>query len=150
MATIGTLFYLASQIHQNTRTARSSAYQAAAAAITTWSIEMSKDPVLLKNLTEGLYDPDALDEGARVQVGMQFQALFRNYENLFYQWRENAITDDVWRGWSRQVRVVFWTPGGQRWWPAWRMFCHEDFRTFLENSTPPEEKMVVGIPLAKD
>ncbi len=45
---------------------------------------MFKDAVLLNNLTKGLYDPDALDEGARVQVDIQFQALFRNYENLFH------------------------------------------------------------------
>jgi len=148
LATVGTLFYLAYQVRQNTRTARSSAYQAASAAITAWSFEMSSDPVLIENLWIAMRDPDALDEMTRRQIGMQFQALFRNYENIFYQWREGAITDDLWEGWSRQARAVFWAPGLQRWWPTWRQYCHADFREFLECSSPPEGEIQLGMPLA--
>jgi hypothetical protein len=79
---------------------------------------------------------------------MQFQALFRNYENIFYQWREGAITDEVWAGWSRQALAVFWAPGGQRWWPTWRLYCHADFQRFLESSSPPENQIEIGVPFA--
>lgn len=58
LATIGTLFYLAYQIRQNTRTARSSAYQSASAAITAWSLAISTDPVLMESLNVGMRDPD--------------------------------------------------------------------------------------------
>lgn len=143
LATIGTLFYLAYQIRQNTRTARSSAYQAASSAITAWSLEMSRDPVLMENFWVGMADPDALDQRTRGQVGLQIQALFRNYENIFYQWREGAITDQVWEGWSRQAQATLWTPGAQRWWLTWREHCNADFRRFLENSSPPEGELAL-------
>ncbi len=78
LATIGTLFYLAYQVRQNTRSARSSAYQAAAAAISAWTTQVSSDAVLMNNLSDGFSQPDALDDSVRAQVGMQFNALFRN------------------------------------------------------------------------
>jgi hypothetical protein len=148
LATIGTLFYLAYQVRQNTRTARSSAYQAAAAAISTWTTHVSSDAVLMNNLSDGFNQPDALDDSVRPQVGMQFNALFRNYENIFYQWREGAISDDVWEGWSRQICGAFWTPGVQLWWPTWQLYCHADFRTFLENSNAPETGIRLELPRA--
>ncbi len=148
LATIGTLFYLAYQVRQNTRTARSSAYQAAAAAISAWTVQVSSDAVLMNNLSDGFNQPDALDDSVRPQVGMQFNALFRNYENIFYQWREGAISDDVWEGWSRQIRGAFWTPGVQLWWPTWQLYCHADFRTFLEDSNAPETQIRIGVPRA--
>jgi hypothetical protein len=98
LATIGTLFYLAYQVRENTRTARSSAYQAAAAAISAWTTQVSSDAVLMNNLKDGFAQPDVLDDNVRAQVGMQFNGLFRNYENIFYQWREGAISDGVWEG----------------------------------------------------
>jgi len=148
LATIGTLFYLAYQVRQNTRTARSSAYQAAAAAISAWTVQVSSDAVLMNNLSDGFNQPDALDDSVRPQVGMLFNALFRNYENIFYQWREGAISDDVWEGWSRQIRGAFWTPGVQLWWPTWQLYCHADFRTFLEDSNAPETQIRIDVPRA--
>jgi hypothetical protein len=148
LATIGTLFYLAYQVRQNTRTARSSAYQAAAAAISAWTTQVSSDAVLMSNLSDGFNQPDALDDSVRPQVGMQFNALFRNYENIFYQWREGAISDDVSEGWSRQIRGAFWTPGVQLWWPSWQLYCHADFRTFLEDSNAPETEIRIEVPRA--
>jgi len=143
LATIGTLFYLAYQVRQNTKTARSSAYQAAASAISEWTNLVSADAVVTKNLMTAMLEPDSLDENARAQVGMQLNALFRNYENIFYQWREGAISEEVWEGWGRQVRAVFWTVGAQRWWPTWRLYCHRDFRTFLESSNAPEDAFLL-------
>lgn len=146
LATIGTLFYLAYQVRQNTRTARSSAYQAASASISEWTIQVSLDSQSMENLAAGFQQPDTLDDNVRAQVGMQLNALFRNYENIFYQWREGAIDNDVWEGWSNQILAVFWTPGVQLWWPTWCQFCHRDFRAFLESSSAPEGGIFVGIP----
>ena len=150
LATIGTLFYLASQVRQNTKASRSSAYQAASSAISSWSQSMSSDPVLTENLFVAVNDPDAIDDASRNQVGMQLNGLFRNYENLFYQWREGAIGDDVWEGWRAQATSIFWSPGVQRWWPTWRTFCHAEFREFLEQSSRPAEPIQVGVPRAGD
>ena len=149
LATIGTLFYLAHQIRQNTRTARSSAYQAAASAISDWTNVLSSDPTATNNLMTAVVEPNALDDDARTRAGMQFNALFRNYENIFYQWREGAISDGVWEGWSRQIREVFWAAGVQSWWPTWRLHCHADFRTFLENSSAPEGGIQIWVPRAE-
>ena len=146
LATIGTLFYLAHQVRESTRTARSSAYQSAASSISEWTNLVSSNSAIANNMTTALMEPDALDDATRAQVGMLFNSLFRNYENIFYQWREGAISDGVWEGWSHQIRGVFWAAGPQSWWPVWRLQCHADFRSFLESSTAPEEEIRVWDP----
>ena len=138
LATIGTLFYLAYQVRQNTRSTRSSAYQAASQSISEWTNQIASDANLMQNLSAGFADPKSLDEGLRAQIGMQLNGLFRNYENIFYQWREGAIGDDVWKGWSAQMLGVYWTPLVQLWWPTWREYCHEEFCSLLETSSKPE------------
>ena len=148
LATIGTLFYLAYQIRQNTRSARSSAYQAASSSISEWTNQVASDSRLMSTLATGFTDPDSLDDDLRAQISMQLNALFRNYENIFYQWRAGAIGDDVWEGWSNQIQRVFWMPGVQLWWPNWNEFCHRDFRAFLENTDKPEREMVFELPRA--
>ena len=87
-----------------------------------------------------------LDEGLRAQIGMQLNGLFRNYENIFYQWREGAIGDDVWKGWSAQMLGVYWTPLAQVWWPTWREYCHDEFCLFLETSSKPNVLVTAGWP----
>jgi hypothetical protein len=150
LATIGTLFYLANQVRQSTRAARSSTYQAASAAITEWSLAMSSNPAQTDNFFAAVQDPDAVDDATRSQIGLQLNGLFRNYENLFYQWRQGAISNEVWDGWSRQMCALFWSPGVQRWWPIWRMYCQADFAAFLEGSTPQDGSLQVGMPEKTD
>jgi hypothetical protein len=143
LATIGTLFYLAHQVRASTRATRSSAYQHAVSAISDWTNIVSTDPQVSKNLSTAMADPDALDPNARAQVGLQLNSLFRNYENIFYQWREGAIGDDVWEGWREQICAIFWTKGTQSWWPTWENYCHAEFRRFLESSDSSEVKLVL-------
>ena len=138
IATIGTLFYLAYQVRQNTKSTRSSAYQAASQSISEWTNQVAGDSDLMQNFSNALSDPGSLDDALKAQMNMQLNGLFRNYENIFYQWREGAIGDDVWKGWSAQILGVYWTPLAQLWWPNWREFCHDDFRSFLETSKPRE------------
>ena len=146
LATIGTLFYLAYQVRQNTRSTRSSAYQAASQSISEWTNQVASDANLMHNLSVGFSDPNSLDEGLRAQIGMQLNGLFRNYENIFYQWREGAIGDDVWKGWSAQMLGVYWTPLAQVWWPTWREYCHDEFCLFLETSSKPNVLVTAGWP----
>ena len=101
----------------------------------------------MQNFSRALSDPSSLDETINAQMSMQLNGLFRNYENIFYQWREGAIGDDVWKGWSAQMLSVYWTPLAQVWWPNWRDFCHDEFRSFLEASEP-RESIGVGLKLA--
>lgn len=146
IATIGTLFYLAYQIRLNTKSTRSSAYQAASQSISEWTNQVAADADLMQQLSAGLEDPASLDETHRAQILMQLNGLFRNYENIFYQWREGAIGDDVWKGWSNQMLSVYWTPLAQLWWPSWRTFCHEEFCSFLETSIKPEATISLALP----
>ena len=98
----------------------------------------------LEQLLSTPVEPDALDDDARAQAGMRFNALFRNYENIFYQFNQNMVDEVVWDGWKHRITRYFWQPGVQAWWPTWRDDCHPDFKEFLESSERPSAP---GIPV---
>ena len=52
IATIGTLFYLAYQVRQNTLSTRSSAYQAASQSISEWTNQIASDTKLMQSFSD--------------------------------------------------------------------------------------------------
>jgi hypothetical protein len=79
-----------------------------------------------------------------MQLSLTLISLFRNYENIFYQYQQNMIEDDVFQGWRSSMTRTFWALGVQLWWQTWREDCTPDFRDFLEASSPrsPNARLV--------
>jgi len=115
IAVIATLVYLAIQVKDNTRVARSATRQAIAE--TTMSIgrdlvenkELAE--IFLKDLREQDLDPvDQLRLYSRSYVGM------RNWENIHYQYLSGMLSDDEWRGFRKNLKAIFeWKSAGTYW-----------------------------------
>ena len=145
VAVVVSLIYLAVQIRQNTRSVRASTYQVAVGSISDWTREISLNSHAPPIFSVGCIDPDQLTGEERLQLYFQLLSLFRNYENLFYQHQKGMIEDSAWAGWAYHMVRTYWTPGVQRWWPTSRMTCQQEFREFLERSSPP-----VGDPIIEE
>jgi hypothetical protein len=133
---IASLFYLASQIRQNTRSIRASSYHALVTNLSNLSGEIGRNSVMADIMRRGMPDIESLEPTERLQLSMTLISLFRNYENIFYQYRQNMIEEHVWNGWRSSMTRTFWAPGVQLWWQTWRVDCAPDFRDFLESSSP--------------
>ena len=133
---IASLFYLGTQIRQNTRSVRASNYHAVVTNLSNLSGAMGRDGSTADVFVRGQSDFHCLSPTERKQFALLMVSLFRNYEDIFYQFRQEMLDESVWTGWKHSMTRYFWQPGVQTWWPAWRDDCHREFREFLENSAP--------------
>ena len=139
---IASLFYLGTQIRQNTRSLKASSYHAVVTNLSDLSCAMGCDGPTAYVFVRGQSDFHCLSATERAQFAILMVSLFRKYENIFYQFRQEMLDESVWAGWERSMTRYFWQPGVQTWWPAWRDDCHREFREFLENSSPPGGKSI--------
>jgi len=117
IATIATLFYLALQIRQSTRTTQASAHDAILAQ---WREHLREtfttNSTNLDVWRKGLSDLESLDasDKARFTFIISQEQLF--IENMIHQHERGNIDSDLLQPWldyfSREVR----TPGGTAWW----------------------------------
>ena len=134
---IVTLIYLAAQIRQNTRSVRASSYHAVVTNLSNLSANMGRDASVADLVVRGQSDLQALSPTEQRQFAFLLVSVFRNFENLFYQFNQNMVDEVVWAGWKHRIIRYFWQSGVQAWWPTWRDDCHPAFKEFLENSARP-------------
>ena len=137
LGVVASLFYLGSQIRQNTRSVRASSYHAVVTNLSNISAAIGHDAPVADLFVRGQTDLQALSPTEQRQFAFLVVSLFRNFEDIFYQYNQNMIDEAVWAGWKHRVTRYFWQPGVQAWWPTWRDDCHPDFKDFLESSTRP-------------
>ena len=142
---IASLFSLGTQIRQNTRSVRASSYHAVVTNLSDLSGAIGRDEATSDVLLRGQSDFHALRRTEQYQFSLMMTSLFRSYEDIFYQYRQEMIDEPVWKGWAHSMTRTFWSPGTQIWWPSWREDCHHDFREFLEASTPSSATRVHDI-----
>jgi hypothetical protein len=83
----------------------------------------------------GLFRPESLTADESGQFPFLLNASFRRYEYVFYQNRKIGLDKEVWSEWGQNMCRLFWAPGVQGWWPAFRDTYNPDFSCYLENST---------------
>ncbi len=137
LGVVASLFYLGSQIRQNTRSVRASSYHAVVTNLSNISAAIGHDAPVADLFVRGQTDLEALSPTEQRQFAFLVVSLFRNLEDIFYQYHQNMIDEVVWAGWKHRVTRYFWQPAVQAWWPTWRDDCHPDFKDFLESSTRP-------------
>ena len=64
-------------------------------------------------------------------------SLLRNFENIFYQYKQGAIDEVVWAGWSWRMRSLFRRRGFCACWQEYRTAFNEEFAAFLESASAP-------------
>ncbi len=141
---VASLFYLGTQIRQNTRSVRASSYHAVVTNLSNLAAAMGRDAPVTDLFVRGQSDLQALSPTEQRQFALLVTSVFRSFEDIFYQFNQNIVDEVVWAGWRRRMTRLFWQPGVQAWWPTWRDDCHPDFKEFLESSNRPSAP---GVPL---
>ena len=129
---VTSLLYLAIQIRQNTRSVRTSAYQAAVSS----SVEMGAGVANTESLAElwmkGAHDYATLEGPERFRFGAYCYSLFRSYENLFYQHEQGTVDSDLWRGFHNMLVRDLKTPGHVAWWDSQKNIFSSDFQRYVD------------------
>ncbi len=147
IATLVTLVYLALQIRQNTRTVRTSTYQAVLDSSRSDTELLLAHPHLERIYRLGRRDPTELTGEERPVFRMLLGQLLLNYEIMFLQYQQGILDEDFWRGRQEGLRALLTQPGVRHWWagasPLLRRYYTAGFTELLESLldevTPQDE-----------
>ena len=132
IAVVVTLIYLASQIRQNTRSVRVSAFQAAQRDLADLLDRLSGDPELIRIYFDGNSDFESFSQADRRRYATFMAAFMRRYETLIYQTRLGNIDPIQWEGVRENLREAFQGAGARAWWEGARSHFNPDLREFVQ------------------
>ena len=135
IASIGviiSLFYLAAQVRQNTRSARAIVVDSLARSMHDLVLEMPQNDQLLKIATT-LGDWKGATELERARYASFMLGYFKLFENAWFQMRKGTLERDQWEGYDAFLRSVWMQPSVKTWWSMRRMFFAPGFRQYVES-----------------
>lgn len=134
---VASLLYVAVQVRQNTRSIRSSTYDALVRSSGEWLSPVIQDPDLAAAFEAAVQGWDRVDEAQRGRVMYLLTQLFRTWENAYFQARQGTLEPGLWAAWRGVILGYYHRPGIQEWWQLRRHAYSSEFQDFLESSTPP-------------
>ena len=138
IAVVLSLLYLAFQIRQNTRQIRGSMYDSIVSSLADFDRPIAEDAELARIFEEAVDDWQTTDAIERARVMHLLSTLFKQFENIHYQFRQGALEPELWAGWRRLMLSYYARPGIRTWWGMRRGFYSTPFRDFLERESPEE------------
>lgn len=133
IAVVVSLFYVGSQIRQNTRAVKSATAQSVHENFASWYHLLANDGELSQVVVNGLKDYASLSEMDKARFVATFMAFLSYSQNAFFKWREKALSEDLWRGWELLMMNLVWAPGGKSFWKERGYLFGEAFRDYVEN-----------------
>lgn len=133
---IASLFYLAIQIRQNTRSMRAIVVDSLAQSLADLTRPMAQDLVLMRAFSTAVENWNDATEDDRAHAIPLIFSTFKLFENVWFQQRQGTLDRQQWEGWDVYIRVYYHRPGVKTWWPMRRMTFAPGFRNYLESSQP--------------
>jgi hypothetical protein len=141
---IASLWYLAVQVHRNTRVARLTAQSDAAAALREVTLPFAANADLGRLWRIGLENFAALapeEKGRFYHSAFQF---LKAMETIHFYYAYGLLEEQVWRGWINLYRHYLATPGLAAYWNLRRDLFSERFRVFIDELELPEKRLTVA------
>jgi hypothetical protein len=118
IAVVITLVYLAVSIRQNTKSVRTSTYQAILDSSRSDTELLLVHPHLERVYRVGRRNPEKLNDDERPLFRMLVAQLLLSAESLFLQHQQGAIDSDYWQRRQQTLRGLLSQPGVRQWWAA--------------------------------
>ena len=148
---IASLFYLAAQIRQNTRSQRSVVVDSLTSSLIALLGPQAADPSQMRAFASAVEDWHGATEEDRMRAVSLLFITFKLFENAWFQQRQGTLEPEQWEGWDLHMRVYYHRPGVKTWWADRRtMFAH-GFRNYIEATKPvsgvsPLSQLIRGKP----
>ena len=111
LAVLATLFYLAIQIRQNTRTVQTSTYQAALESSNKFNELVLNNSELHRIYRLGRNDPSQLTDEERARFRLLLGHLINVYETMFLQYERGTLDLDFWQARQQALALIISQPG---------------------------------------
>lgn len=132
LGVIVSVFYLAAQVRQNTRSSRAVVVDSLARSMHDLAFEMAQSDQLLMTATM-LKDWSSASELERARYASFMLGYFKLFENAWFQMRQGTLARDQWEGYEAFLRSVWMVPTVKTWWSMRRTFFAPGFRNYVEN-----------------
>ncbi len=133
LAVVVSLVYLAFQIRQNTRAARSATHQAWVTASAATNMLLPQSREFTRIYRTGSQDPAKLDPEELTQFNTYMIQAFNGMEALYFQFLNGAVDAIYWDTKVRNLRVVMAPPGVRSWWERYsENFFDPRFREVIQ------------------
>jgi hypothetical protein len=136
---IASLFYLAVQIRQNTKSQRSLVVDSLTNSLIALLGPQASDLALMRAFTATVEDWDGATEEHRMRTASIFFTLFKLFENAWFQKRQGTLDPEQWEGWDLYMRAYYHRPGVKAWWSLRRAMFAAGFRDYVEATEPVRE-----------
>jgi len=133
VAVVISLFYVASQIRQNTNAVRSATAQTVHEHFAKWYHLVAADDELSQIVAKGLRDYGSLSEKERVRFIAAFMSFLSYSQNAFLKWREGLLASPLWMGWQHVIMNLVGAPGGKAFWKDRAYMFGDEFRRYIED-----------------
>ena len=133
---IASLFYLAMQIRQNTKSQRSVVVDSLTGSLIALLGPQSYDPSLMRSFVAAVDDWHGASEEDRTRAVATLFITFKLFENAWFQQRQGTLERQQWEGWDLHIRVYYHRPGVQVWWADRRGMFAAGFRAYVEATKP--------------
>jgi hypothetical protein len=147
---IVSLFYLAAQIRQNTKSQRSVVVDSLTSSLIVL-LGPQGDPKVMSSFATAVEDWHGATEEDRMRAISMLFTTFKLFENAWFQKRQGTLQLEQWEGWDLHIRVYYHRPGVQAWWSDRRKMFAPGFRRYVEATKPvsgvsPLRQLIQGKP----
>ena len=133
---IASLFYLAAQIRQNTRSMRAVVVDSLAHSLVDLLGPHVQNPESLRAFSVVTENWNGASDEDRARTVPLIFALFKLFENAWFQQRQGTLDRQQWEGWGAYIRIYYHRPGVTTWLDdAARSFCSRLSRLSREQQT---------------
>ena len=132
-AVVISLIYLAAQVRQNSKIVAANTFQSVSAAASKTSMDIAQSPHLSKVALKIFSEEPSLTPEEAMQAQLLMRAIFRNYENYFYQYSRGYFEKDVWDGYMVTMTEQLSIPFGKTWWEHHQAAFGSKFVAFVNN-----------------
>jgi len=138
---IVSLFYLAAQIRQNTRSMRAVVVVVDSLAHSLVDLlgPHAQNPESLRAFSVVTENWNGASDEDRARTLPLIFALFKLFENAWFQQRQGTLDRQQWAGWDAYIRIYYHRPRVKTWWTMRRAAFAEGFRNYLEKRQPVED-----------
>jgi hypothetical protein len=133
---IASLFYLAAQIRQNTRSQRSVVVDSLTQSQINLLGPQGTNPDLMRAFAVATEDWYGATEEDRLRAVSMLFTTFKLFENAWFQKRHGTLDPEQWEGWDLHIRVYYHRPGVKTLWSLRRGMFASGFRDYIETTEP--------------
>jgi hypothetical protein len=137
---IPSIIYLAIQIRSQTRERREAAANALTAQWGDLTKSLHDTEEFAALFLRGLQSFDELDAVSKLRFSAFFNRFFNNFKAMYFSYRENILTEMLWKDLEQTMSDFLAYPGTQQWWKTRKHWHAGEFGRLVDATIARGEK----------